>query len=292
MIVKYLLLCLYAIICVVSSNIFLNSGSNGPVKTYKNVINSGYLYLLRDGNIKLHEKYGLIDTKSAETVDIDISMVTNSNITTFHELLIKFMKKSIVYNHDKVGKSIMNDKFALISLHSWPIGYDTYVYTVTPIKIKSESIEFSLKSLNLRNNFLPTTLNVVKRIELNIKMKLLNKSLEITVTPSSIGISKKHVKNLVSIVRQYIETNFIDIIEMQQSRNKLSNDYNIESKKALKMKKNKKYDRIINPDKYKSKSSTVRNPSSSSSSSSSKSGGSGRYTPSASTRARREVKRG
>ena len=65
--------------------------------------------------VKLHEKYGLIDTKSAETVDIDISMVTNSNITTFHELLIKFMKKSIVYDHDSVGKSIMNEKFALIS---------------------------------------------------------------------------------------------------------------------------------------------------------------------------------
>ena len=32
---------------------------------------------------------------------------TNSNITTFHELLIKFMKKSIVYNHDKVFASVM-----------------------------------------------------------------------------------------------------------------------------------------------------------------------------------------
>lgn len=290
MIVQALILCLYAIICVASSNIFLNSGSNGPVKTYKNIINSGYLSLLRDGNIKLHDKYGLLDTKSAESVDIDISMVSNNcNITTFHELLIKFMKKSIVYDHDSVGKSIMNEKFALISLSSWPIGYDTYVYTITPIKVKSDTIEFSLKSLNLRNNFLPTTLNVVKRIELHIKLKLLNKSLEITVTPSSIGISKKHVKNVVSIVRKYIETSFIDIIEMQQSRNKLSDNYKEESIKVLNNRKKKKLDRIINPDKYKSKSSTVRNPNSRGSNSNS---GSSRYTPSASTRARREVKRG
>jgi hypothetical protein len=91
----------------------------------------------------------------------------------------------------------------------------------------------------------------------------------------------------MNILQEFFQVRFKEQVEIAISRTLMQKDYNKSKEKEEKRKKKDKLDRIINPDKYKSRSPTVRIEGSGK-----KGGGSGRYTPSAATQARRVVKRG
>ena len=91
----------------------------------------------------------------------------------------------------------------------------------------------------------------------------------------------------MNILQEFFQVRFKEQVEIAISRTLMQKEYNKSKEKEEKRKKKDKLDRIINPDKYKSRSPTVRIEGSGK-----KGGGSGRYTPSAATQARRVVKRG
>eukprot|EP01038_Epipyxis_sp_PR26KG_P010074 gene10074-13538_t len=97
----------------------------------------------------------------------------------------------------------------------------------------------------------------------------------------------KKINQIAEILGSYIKESIEKDITTKLAHTNLLNEYTKESKLAGKIAKKKELDMIINPEKYKTKSSTVRRVSSGANG---KSGGNGRYKPSAAAQARRTVK--
>jgi len=85
-------------------------------------------------------------------------------------------------------------------------------------------------------------------------------------------------------LKSFFQLRFHEQVDIAISRTKMQMNYNKDKETEEKRKRKDRLDRLINPDKYKSKSSTVRRVR--------EGPGTGRYTPSAATQARRVVKRG
>lgn len=100
------------------------------------------------------------------------------------------------------------------------------------------------------------------------------------------GLSSKDLKSTITIVKEFLQSRVQRETQMVLARFKQQQNLTVESKAAEEKRLSKELDMVINPEKYRTKSNTVRRAIASGDS------GGGRFTPSASTQARRQVKRG
>lgn len=100
---------------------------------------------------------------------------------------------------------------------------------------------------------------------------------------ASTGISNREAQLVVGTLQHYLLSRLRQDLSVLKARRKQLESYDVELKIADKKKRDKRLDRILNPEKYRGTSPTVRRPGSGQ--------GTGRYTPSAATQARRQVRR-
>lgn len=234
----------------------------------------------------------------------EIGQLTNKELDDIlmNSLRRSLLKSQIFSNHDyKV--SFSSDGIILISFKSF-LGHEVYSL-VTDRKIKvnqnenmiSFSMDYYTPQLNTlellkQQQELATSTKKNKKMKLlkscNIQVSLImdlkQRTRKLKISTSIIGgLSKKmyhKISKLLSdiIGKQILYESLLGIARFRQSQ-----EYVTQTKEKLKKLQAKQNDMIINPEKYKSPSPTVR-----------KSGGSGsgRYIPSEATQARRIVKKG
>lgn len=94
-------------------------------------------------------------------------------------------------------------------------------------------------------------------------------------------ISQNHVSKILKLLEELFTARLLEEINLNEARNKQQTAFAALSNQEEKNRRAREVDKIVNPDKYKKKSSTVRLPS-----------GDSRYRPSAASKARERTKRG
>jgi hypothetical protein len=197
-----------------------------------------------------------------------------------------------------------------IGIKAFPIGWNNYIFAYsnsnnnnTNNKKKEtkktnnnnnndndDSVILEMFSIN-PNKGIPLANTNTKRCKFMIEVKTMKKKSKVKVIlkSASIGINHHHMSKITKILEEFFQLRFSEQVDIAISRTKMQMNYNRDKKTDEQRKKRDRLDRLINPDKYKSKSSTVRRVREGPGGGG---GGSGRYTPSAATQARRVVKRG
>jgi len=199
--------------------------------------------------------------------------ISRNNTLNIHSILHKLLEISRD-NKDKKVRVSLTKGLVISSIAYWPFGWRHFPMMFS--KPIGNTIIASTVGLDPKE-----MLKIVSKVYINKEKQLIVK----TVVKSK-GVSKKDAKLIGESVSQLITQLLSQQYEMALSRDTLLKEYSSLSSLHQESKKKLKLDKIINPDKYKSKSPTVRRPGSSGSGN-----GNGRYTPSAATQARRQVRR-
>lgn len=192
-----------------------------------------------------------------------------------HDALKSLLKTIIGSATSKHRYVSFNTEQFIYNVATWPLGWHIYTFHCSQIAT-TNSLQLHLRSSSTPAAYILIELSVAEQtISLSIKHH----------TP---GISKKHckllLKELHSLLKDSIDNNIIVLRKRSVQLRQLSK----QAKAVAKSKKNQARDRIIDPDKYRKKSSgNVRRPGGGGRGSG---GGSDRYRPSADAQARRTVK--
>lgn len=273
--------------------------------------------------------YGTLSSgkDSLLTFDVDISDALPAEIVvdskTIPEellpsnLLSRVLASGEMYKSDSSKDRVIFDKFggsSIVSLSAWPVGWNNFALilhrddqadkkeehddddddnsTTRTTKMmnkkarKGDKTSTSSSLLDFRSpdvsSFVPIAM-LPKRLRVEVRCEIVGtKTMRISIKSSSVGISAAHAKRVKHLLKEYFHARLSDYVSIASSRMRMKQSYAQSALAEKKMKTERELDRIINPDKYKKKrvaSSGGRQ-------------GTGRYTPSASTRARREVRRG
>ena len=114
-----------------------------------------------------------------------------------------------------------------------------------------------------------------------------SKKYSFTIKSASVGLSEKHIRKMKFMLRNYIEDSLGRQMGLMESRFEQQRAYTRDVTKQVLNEQRRERDKVLNPEKYRSRSPTVRRAASGSGE-----GGSGRYRPSPAAQSRRVVKRG
>jgi len=199
-------------------------------------------------------------------------------------LYAKFKGKSVAIKSSKSSRVVWSKEELLVSIKSLLFFQKKYRFDRHDlVKTNSFSIVFETSSLK-SNKPSKTSLLVItcEKVEDDDDID----KLQVDITGSSNGISKSDLKELVEMIRDFMEKELQREIQLLVIRDKQLSRLSSESQVIMEQKRKKSIDKVINPDKYaKPKGRGARLGGSSDS-------GPSRYTPSAATQARRQVKRG
>lgn len=176
---------------------------------------------------------------------------------------------------EKYRRILTKDENVLISLPSWPFGWKNYLFKV--------SVRDQMKK---SSDVLWIDLNDVHKSTFSIRIKILQKKLSFSYYYDNLRVKLKDSQQILPLINQFLRSRLSREIQIARAR---INQHSLHLENASKYKKARQkvqLDRIINPDKYKSKSATVRRASSSSSTTTSN-----RYKPSSAAAARRVVRK-
>ena len=172
------------------------------------------------------------------------------------------------------NSKIMLQKGILVSsVKAWPMGWKHY-----PM-ILSHPSKNTLVATSSGRKQSGRKLKVIARVAL-----VNNQSMTINTVVKASRLPKKDVVEVGESIARLFEQELKEKYKISVVRKLHLKKYSELSSLSEKEKKKLKLDKIINPDKYKSKSPTVRSPGS-------KGCGNGRYNPSAETQARRQVRK-
>lgn len=177
---------------------------------------------------------------------------------------------------------LTNDYSLIISYKLWPFGWRHYPFKIEIAEnpnnkgfillLSSVNSHRSLHDYLLQIDLIPSTESSGTLLLGNVH--------------SHPKVSKRMIKSFFTPIINHIKKSLTEYAKMYERRQIQHQEYNRTSQSAEEKRRKLERDRIIHPEKYKSKSPTVKGVGSSST------GGGGRYTPSADARARREVRRG
>lgn len=258
------------------------------------------LYKVSSSAIAQQEVFKDLDLygKLKDVKDGVISMKIDSNV-----VLVQLFKRLMSGKEAVATKSyrIMNvDGAFVVSFPVWPFGWKSYVLKIQfkdkNERIPSEDVSTTTQVITV------DLLSPVKGYSSSGNRKLIRVNIEFSVIPNrradkiklgemkvkfkgvSKGVSRSTYKAIVEAVSSYLGNKLDDEVKLLEVR-KRQQEVSIKNSETVKQKKRaQKLDRILHPEKYKSKSPTVRSPGSGGT-------GSGRYVPSAATQARRVVRK-
>lgn len=243
---------------------------------------------------KAYDSYGaaLASSKLDEyTVQVDSNSIEYIN-NNLENLIKKIFSTSDV---TCIGKDrlVVNKKGCVVSLHSWPIGWYNYPYLLSVTSL-SNTVSIDIKTPNTTPfTSISSKINMPKRshIQVIFKHKTIKNEhfISVVVNVTSVGVSEKHVLTIKKLIESHFQKGLHDQLHILESRKKMIDSYQEDRLKIDRETKKKDLDQIINPAKY--RSNRINNRARGSASGSSTGKGGGRYTPSAATKARREVKR-
>ena len=186
----------------------------------------------------------------------------------------------------------------VISVPNLLFGYRNMAFLVHSNSERIRTI--SVNSTNLRKylgNFLVESVGGKTGVSINIDIIFQEGTITLETHANSNGISDKDIEQMINLFESLLRREFERELQLLTARRAQAKATRKSFKITAKLTKQKELDKIIHPEKYRSKSATVRrvgsnNGAVASTSSRSATSGSSRYTPSSSTQARRQVKRG
>ena len=202
---------------------------------------------------------------------------------------------------DKEENSLigLGPKLCTVELLCWPFGRDVYVLKnakerITVDKESPDTIEVEFWTPRLDNSDRSSSsrgIPLAKSIRLKTQLVLDDGQIKVTVFTSSNGLSRSVVGRILRSAAHFWQERLFRELAVVLSRREQLQALSAASKIASKQRKAKEIDRIAHPEKYKQQSPSVRKLDGAGGGGK-KGGGSGRYTPSAATQARRTVKSG
>jgi len=121
--------------------------------------------------------------------------------------------------------------------------------------------------------------NVPKKCQVLVQIKLrADETVKVVLQLQSTNVSKKQRKRVIALLKEALEARVENDIALACSRVRTSQTYAQESTQTLKKIKARELDKVLNPEKYKSQSPTVRRP-----------GGGSRFTPNDRTRKKQQT---
>ena len=171
---------------------------------------------------------------------------------------------------EKYRRLILKDGSIVISLSAIPIGWRNFFIAAV------------LQKSNKRNDFTFIHLKTFSDSKIIARFKLENDKLSIEYFYKIGKISMRDSQEVIPFLNQFLKSRINSEIAIAQAKKKLLLEHAKQSSLYKKTKLMESLDRVINPDKYRTKSATVRKSAPS---------GSNRYKPSSSVAARRVVKR-
>lgn len=176
---------------------------------------------------------------------------------------------------DKRSRIVYKEPLLVLSLPAWPIGWNHYSFLV---QIDPAASEDDLGELRLTSGARDQ-----KALEVAIRLTRSDEGgLCMQITASSNKMSAKERAAVLDALRGYLLPSLRDTAQLATARHAQLVKHSAMSKEVRSSRRSKELDRIIHPEKYKHKASTVRPAG----------GGGGRYTPSAAAQARRQVRKG
>lgn len=217
-----------------------------------------------------------------------------------------FPSKSDVYCSEG-DRMIINNSSVIASLQHPFLGSYVYAMAVSNgitgatklLRSNSDSSKggdevigaIDIRSINPRSTFsggAGDSAALPKRCHLRVVVKKSkSKKYSFIIKSASVGLSEKHIRKIKFMLRNYIESSINHHMGLLESRFEQQRAYSRDMAQQLLSEQQRQRDKVLNPDKYRSRSPTVRRVGSSSSG-----GSGGRYKPSASAQSRRVVKRG
>jgi hypothetical protein len=174
---------------------------------------------------------------------------------------------------DKRLRIILKHGFALVSVAVWPLGWKHYPMILT------RTSDSTLVASTYGKSHLPQS-----KFTIDISKDDPNNDIVVSTNVQYSRMKLVDVKLIGETLADLLTKELNDQLIIIAGRSHQLKQYNRLSSENEEQKKQLKLDKIINPEKYRSHSPTVRKPGSSGC-------GSGRFTPSAATKARREVRR-
>lgn len=227
--------------------------------------------------------------KGLEPESIPVIENFNSSIDVRH-LLDRALSSTLSNTQDsKYVKVVAENQLMVCSLATWPFGWKHFTMTISDLSFDEESQSYTL--------FITTTSPSAKKAKRFLHFALdvelednASETLPTLVVQSSgrySGLSKNHAALIQNAIVSAFKSQIRFQYQLMKARSKQAKVARTELEHESKRKKELELDRTINPEKYRSKSATVRRAHSGKSGS-----GTGRYKPGAATEARRQVKRG
>ena len=216
----------------------------------------------------------------SETFDVKYSPKNEKYINT-DRLFRKIFPDTKFTYHSRKSKLIVSHEQLDFSLSRW-----LWVKTVisflrndATLKSKSSTVVFA------GSNRLPWWLKLFKmrQLELVTTMSICDGYLKVAIKLSRKGLSRKDNDSTLRIFKEYVQSALSEELELIDARVSQQQDYSAKSKVQADLRRARNIDRVINPDKYKKKSSTVRSPSSA---------GASRYTPNSRMREKQRTRGG
>lgn len=219
----------------------------------------------------------IFDQKTSTKFNLEYPFTDNDRLKNIYS---KLVGKSVTMKSSKARVTWAKESL-LVSIRSWLLFQKKYQFDRHDI-IKNNSFSIVFETSSLKSNNPSKTSLIVITCEI-VEVDDIEK-LQIDITGSSNGIPKSELKDLIEMIREFMDKELQREIQLLVVRDKQLSRLSSESKVSLEQRRKKKIDQVINPDKYaKPKGRGARLGSESTPS---------RYTPGAATQARRQVKRG
>lgn len=203
---------------------------------------------------------------------------------SFHQIFNRILSISDSLK-EKYARIQFDGDVLMVSLWAAPFGWKHFFFLVAlePVGKGQTTGTIELLSPKEKSGFF--SFGIESKLRIQCKLNESKRKIQLTSTVSSTGLSKTWTELLVNTLERFFRLNCESAIDMARVRRNQLNSYKKISQEAEVKAKKLRLDRVINPDKYKHKSATVRR-------TPVKGSGGGRYTPSAATQARRQVKSG
>lgn len=262
--------------------LFVNVAVSKPLASFSlfapkisDIINYNHAF---DSSFALESKVLHINEKSSTFFQLrEEIIIDNGNQIDCNDIFSRMLQRNVV-SDGTTHKNllVLNDKFCAISIKNKIIGWNNIIfktYKFSPMATSKKSIIYLVDPINRRRNIIKIKFHQNG----NGNFELLTScDLRFCTT------SRKGMKEIIRFLSSKVKNAIAEEIELAITRKKQIQQNLILSTNEKTKKRSREIDRILHPEKYRSKSPTVRISSDKNT----------RYRPSAEVQARRQVKRG
>ena len=267
-----LLLCIWSLFCIIHSakgkfySIFSPKITWREIKQFVQLSEGEEINSVEINN--LEKQYS--KSEISDAIDINISGDDMNNQILQQMVLRVFSGSDSVI--EKYRRLLMKDEHFIISLSSFPFGWRNFFFKVVLKKSKKPM-----------DNFVYVGIQSLSESKILIRISIKKGKIVFEYFYKDGNISLRESQEIVPFLNHFLKARLQSEISVTQARQRQRFAHREMTSQILKSKQQVELDRIINPDKYRTKSATVRKPSTA--------GASSRYKPSSAAASRRVVKR-